>query len=47
MTVAYHALFWAEGEPGGIAIENTYVVTEDGCEALTKWPYEEIMVIGL
>jgi Xaa-Pro aminopeptidase len=47
MTVAYHALFWAEDEPGGIAIENTYVVTEDGCEALTKWPYEEIMVIGL
>lgn len=47
MTVAYHALFWAEGEAGGVAIENTYRVTETGCESLTKWPYEEIMVIGL
>ena len=47
MTIAYHALFWAEGEAGGVAIENTYRVTETGCESLTKWPYEEIMVIGL
>ena len=47
MTIAYHALFWAEGEAGGIAIENTYQVNENGCEALTKWPYEDIMVIGL
>ena len=47
MTVAYHALFWAEGETGGIAIENTYRVTETGCEAITKWPYEEIMILGL
>ena len=47
MTVAYHALFWAEGEAGGVAIENTYRVTETGCEALTRWPYEEIMILGL
>ena len=47
MTVAYHALFWAEGDAGGIAIENTYMVTENGCEVLTKWPYEDIMIIGL
>jgi len=42
MTVSYHSQ-----EASGIAIENTYRITEDGCEALTKWPYEEIMVLGL
>lgn len=47
MTVAYHALFWGEGETGGVAIENTYLVTENGYEILTKWPYEEIMILGL
>ena len=47
MTIAYHALFHVEGEAGGVAIENTYRITETGCEVLTKWPYEEIMVIGL
>jgi Xaa-Pro aminopeptidase len=47
MTLAYHAIFYAEGEAGGVAIENTYRLTECGCEALTKWPYEEIMTIGL
>jgi Xaa-Pro aminopeptidase len=47
MTMAYHAIFYAEGEAGGVAIENTYRITETGCEILTKWPYEEIMVIGL
>jgi Xaa-Pro aminopeptidase len=55
MTLAYHALFWAEGEAcgeacgeaGGVAIENTYRVTETGCESLTKWPYEDIMILGL
>ncbi len=50
MTVAYHSLFWLSGkgaEQGGVAIENTYLITEDGCESLTKWPYEEIMTIGL
>jgi Xaa-Pro aminopeptidase len=47
MTVAYHALFHVEGEAGGVAIENTYRITETGCEVLTQWPYEEIMIIGL
>lgn len=47
MTVAYHALFHVEGEAGGVAIENTYRITDTGCEVLTKWPYEEIMIIGL
>ena len=47
MTVAYHAQFSVEGEAGGIAIENTFRITKDGCEALTKWPYEEIQILGL
>ena len=47
MTIAYHALFHVEGEAGGVAVENTYRITETGCEVLTQWPYEEIMVIGL
>jgi Xaa-Pro aminopeptidase len=47
MTIAYHALFHVEGEAGGVAIENTYRITETGCEVLTQWPYEEIMIIGL
>jgi Xaa-Pro aminopeptidase len=47
MTLAYHALFHAEGEAGGVAIENTYRITETGCESLTKWPYEEIQIIGI
>jgi Xaa-Pro aminopeptidase len=47
MTVTYHAVFWAEGDAGGATAENTYRITETGCEALTKWPYEEIMILGL
>ncbi len=46
MTIAYHAQFFAEGEAGGVAIENTYRLTETGCEAMTKWPFEEIMILG-
>jgi Xaa-Pro aminopeptidase len=47
MTMAYHAQFWAEGEAGGVTIENTYRITDTGCEALNQWPYEEIQIIGL
>lgn len=47
MTIAYHALFHVEGEAGGVAIENTFRITETGCEIMTKWPYEEIIVLGL
>ena len=47
MTMAYHAMMWVEGDAGGIAIENTYRITENGCESLTKWPYEDIMILGL
>jgi Xaa-Pro aminopeptidase len=50
MTIAYHCLFWLGGEGekhGGVAIENTYLVTETGCESLNKWPYHEIISIGM
>lgn len=47
MTIAYHAMFHVKGEAGGVAIENTYRITETGCEILTQWPYEEITTIGL
>jgi len=47
MTIAYSAHFDLEGEAGGAAIENTFRITETGCEVLTQWPYEEIMTIGL
>ena len=47
MVLAYHSLLHAEGEAGGVAIENTYRITETGCENLTPWPYEEIQILGL
>ncbi len=47
MTVTYHARFNVQGEAGGLALENTYRITETGCEVLTQWPYEEVMTIGL
>ncbi|MBI2919052.1 MAG: aminopeptidase P family protein [Chloroflexi bacterium] len=45
MIIAYHTTLW--GEKDGVAIENTYRLTDNGCENLCKWPYEELMVIGL
>jgi Xaa-Pro aminopeptidase len=50
MTIAYHCFFWLGGDEerhGGVAIENTYLVTDTGCEALNKWPYEDILCIGM
>ncbi len=47
MVLAYHAVMSSDDDAGGIAIENTYRITETGCEALTRWPYEEIMILGL
>jgi Xaa-Pro aminopeptidase len=47
MTMAYHAMMWVDGDAGGIAIENTYRITDTGCEMLTRWPYEDITIIGL
>jgi Xaa-Pro aminopeptidase len=45
--LAYHSMLHAEGKAGGVAIENTYRITETGCENLTPWPYEEIQILGL
>jgi len=28
MTIAYHALFHVEGEAGGVAVENTFRITQ-------------------
>ena len=51
MTLTYHVrvrMDSPEGyEAGGLAVENTYRVTKTGVESLCKWPYEEIMTIGL
>lgn len=47
MTMAYHAQFYSSTDAGGVAIENTYVITGDGCELLTRFPYEECMILGL
>jgi len=45
MCVAYHCIFCLEGYEG-VAIENTYRITDTGCESLCKWPFEDLMVIG-
>ncbi|MFC1891354.1 M24 family metallopeptidase [Thermodesulfobacteriota bacterium] len=45
MVFAYHSIFWLVGGDG-IAIENTYRVTDTGCENLCKWPFEELRVLG-
>ena len=47
MTLTYHIRVRLENhETGGVAVENTYRVTETGVENLCKWPYEEVMTIG-
>jgi len=45
MIVAYHATYCLEGYEG-LAIENTYRITDTGCENLCKWPWEYLMTIG-
>ncbi|MFH0896901.1 MAG: M24 family metallopeptidase, partial [Candidatus Bathyarchaeota archaeon] len=45
MVFAYHCIFAVEGYQG-VAVENTYRVTETGLENFCKWPWEELMVIG-
>lgn len=46
MCIAYHTIFCVKGYEG-VAIENTYRITDNGCELLTKWPFDELMVVGL
>jgi len=45
MIVAYHAIYRVEGGEG-VATENSYRITDTGCELLCKWPYEDLMVVG-
>jgi len=45
MCIAYHSIHCIKGYQG-VAIENTYRVTDDGCELLTVWPFDELMIIG-
>ncbi|MFC1984341.1 M24 family metallopeptidase [Chloroflexota bacterium] len=44
MTVAYHATYTIEGYEGA-AIENTYRITDTGCECLCKMPWEELIIL--
>ncbi len=46
MCFSYHILFWVEGGEG-VGLENTYRITDTGCENLCKWPFEELQVIGI
>jgi Xaa-Pro aminopeptidase len=46
MCLAYHSIHCVKGYEG-VAIENTYRVTDTGCELLTKWPFDYLMVVGL
>ncbi|MFH0897165.1 MAG: M24 family metallopeptidase [Candidatus Bathyarchaeota archaeon] len=46
MVMAYAASCAVLGY-AGCKIENTYRVTDTGCEALTVWPYDEIPMLGV
>lgn len=46
MCIAYHSIHCVDGYEG-VAIENTYRLTDNGCELLTKWPFDELMILGL
>jgi len=45
MCLAYHSIFCIKGYEG-VAIENTYRITDNGCELLCKWPFDDLMVLG-
>jgi len=45
MCIAYHSIHCIKGYQG-VAIENTYRITDDGCELLTVWPFDELQILG-
>jgi Xaa-Pro aminopeptidase len=45
MCLAYHSIHCVKGY-AGVSIENTYRITDTGCEALTKWPFDDLLVVG-
>ena len=45
MVISYHSIHAVEGYEG-VAIENTYRITDTGCELMTKWPFDELMILG-
>jgi len=45
MVISYHAIHCVNNYEG-VAIENTYRITDNGCELLTVWPFDDLMVIG-
>ena len=46
MCIAYAPQIHVPGV-AGCKIENTYVITDDGCESLGLWPYKDMPCIGL
>ncbi|MBI2832745.1 MAG: aminopeptidase P family protein [Chloroflexi bacterium] len=46
MCVAYAPQIYVPGVAGA-KIENTYRITDDGCESFCLWPYEDMPCIGL
>jgi len=46
MCIAYAPQIMVPGV-AGCKIENTYVLTDDGCESFCLWPYEDMPCIGL
>lgn len=45
MCLAYHSIFCIN-DYEGVAIENTYRITETGCELLCKWPFDDLIILG-
>lgn len=46
MVMAYASAASVQGF-GGVKIENTYAVTDTGCEQLTTWPFDDIPLLGV
>lgn len=45
MCVAYHSIHCVPGV-AGVSIENTYRLTDNGCEMLTLWPFDDLLTLG-